>query len=143
VYATNGLTGAQELLRGLATTIRIPNAGLTKQRSCGDAPIFAQTVAATFTGTPDVPQVTLTWLPAIDETAGEQDVEKYVIYRRTQAGTFSDALQTMPAGQPTYSYQDPSVLNDSTYVYQVTALDCTPLESSPSVTTAVVVPPAP
>jgi prepilin-type N-terminal cleavage/methylation domain-containing protein len=140
--STNGLTGTQELRRSLATTIRIPNAGLTKQRSCGDAPIFAQTVTATFTGTPDVPQVTLTWLPAIDETAGEQDVEKYVIYRRTLAGSFSDALQTLPAGQPNYSYTDASVLNDSTYVYQVTALDCTPLESTPAVTAAVIVPPA-
>jgi prepilin-type N-terminal cleavage/methylation domain-containing protein len=143
VYATNGLTGTQQVLRALATTIRVPNAGLTKQRSCGDAPIFAQTVAAVFTGTPDVPQVTLTWLPAIDETAGEQDVEKYVIYRRTLAGTFSDALQTLPAGQASFTYADATVLNDSTYIYQVTALDCTPLESTPAVTAAVVVPPAP
>jgi prepilin-type N-terminal cleavage/methylation domain-containing protein len=143
LYATNGLTGTQEIRRALATTIRIPNAGLTKQRSCGDAPIFAQTVTATFTGTPDVPAITLAWLPAIDETAGEHDVEKYVIYRRTLAGAFSDALQTLPAGQPNYTYTDAAVLNDSTYVYQVTALDCTPLESTPAVTAAVVVPPAP
>jgi prepilin-type N-terminal cleavage/methylation domain-containing protein len=144
LYATNGLTGAQEERRAMATTVRIPNAGLTKQRSCGDAPIFSQTVTATFTGTAAVPAVTLAWLPAIDETAGEQDVEKYVVYRRTlAAGTFSDALQTLPAGQASYTYQDPSVLNDSTYIYQVTALDCTPLESTPSVTAAVVVPPAP
>ena len=42
IYATNGLTGTQEILRALVTTVRIPNAGLTKQRSCGDAPIFAR-----------------------------------------------------------------------------------------------------
>lgn len=143
LYATNGLTGAQEVLRALATTVRIPNAGLTKQRSCGDAPILAQAVTATFSGTPEAPQISLAWLPAIDETAGEQDVEKYVIYRRTFAGTFSDALQTIPAGQASYTYQDAAVLNDSTYIYQVTALDCTPLESAPSVAAAVVVPPAP
>jgi prepilin-type N-terminal cleavage/methylation domain-containing protein len=143
LYASNGVTGSQQVLRQLVTTIRIPNAGLTKQRSCGDQPIFAKTVTATFTGTPASPQVTLTWLPATDETAGEKDVEKYVIYRRTAAGTFDDALQSIPAGQAAYTFGDAAVLNDSTYVYQVTALDCTPLESTPSTTNPIVIPPAP
>ena len=143
VYASNGRTGSLRVLRALATTIRIPNAGLTKQRSCGDAPIFNQTVTAAFTGTDTVPAVTLIWNPATDETAGEKDVEKYLIYRRTAAGTFDNALQTLPAGQPSYSYKDLTVLNDSTYLYEVTALDCTPLESSPSVTGSVTIPAAP
>ena len=140
LYATNGLTGSQQVLRELVTTIRIPNAGLTKQRSCGDAPIFGKAVAATFTGTSAVPKITLSWLPATDETAGEKDVEKYVIYRRTFSGTFDDALQSIPSGQVSYTFNDTAVLNDSTYVYQVTALDCTPLESTPSTTSAVAVP---
>jgi type II secretory pathway pseudopilin PulG len=143
LYATNGLTGARQIVRELVTTVRIPNAGLTKQRSCGDAPIFAQAVTATFTGTPGVPKISLTWLPAIDETAGEHDVEKYVIYRRTLAGTFDDALQSIPSGQASYAFNDNAVLNDSTYVYQITALDCTPLESAAATSAAVVVPPAP
>ena len=140
LYATNGQTGAQQVLRELVTTIRIPNAGLTKQRSCGDQPIFGRAVSATFTGTSPLPKITLTWLPATDETSGEKDVEKYVVYRRTLAGTFDDALQSIPAGQTTYTFNDTAVLNDSTYVYQVTALDCTPLESTPSTTAQVVVP---
>ena len=100
-------------------------------------------MTATFTGTAASPQVTLTWTPATDETAGEKDVEKYLIYRRTTAGSFDNALQTIPAGQVAYTYADATVLNDSTYVYEVTALDCTPLESSPSVSGSVVIPPAP
>jgi len=143
LYATNAQAGAQQITRELVTTIRIPNAGLTKQRSCGDAPIFAQTVTATFTGTASVPKITLAWLPAIDETAGEHDVEKYVIYRRTLAGTFDDALQSIPSGQASYTFNDNAVLNDSTYIYQITALDCTPLESAAVTSAAVVVPPAP
>jgi len=143
VYASNGRTGSAQVLRALATTIRIPNAGLTKQRSCGDAPIFGKTVTATFTGTAANPQVTLNWTAATDETAGEKDVERYLIYRRTLAGFFDNAMQTMPAGHASYNYVDQAVLNDSTYYYQVTALDCTPLESSASVSGAVVIPPAP
>jgi len=140
LYASNGMTGSQQILRELATTVRIPNAGLTKQRSCGDQPIFGKTVTAVSTGVVGAPQITLTWLPATDETTGEKDVEKYVIYRRTLAGTFDDALQSVPAGQASYTFNDTSILEDSTYVYQVTALDCTPLESSPSTTAAVLVP---
>ena len=143
VYASNGRTGTARILRALATTIRIPNAGLTKQRSCGDAPLFGKPVTATFTGTAASPQVTLTWTPATDETAGEKDVERYLIYRRTAAGFFDNAQQTIPAGQASYTYGDQTVLNDSTYLYQVTALDCTPLESSPSVSASVIIPPAP
>jgi prepilin-type N-terminal cleavage/methylation domain-containing protein len=142
-YATNGMTGTQQIVRELVSTIRIPNAGLTKQRSCGDAPIFNRSVTAIFSGTPAAPQVTLSWTPAVDETGGELDVEKYLIYRRTSSGTFDDALQAIPAGQASYTFNDASVLNDSTYVYQVTALDCTPLESSPSVTSSITMPPKP
>jgi prepilin-type N-terminal cleavage/methylation domain-containing protein len=139
-YATNGLTGSREVIRELVTTVRIPNAGLTKQRSCGDLPIFNGTVVAASTGVPGAPNVHLTWTPAVDETAGERDVERYLIYRRTAAGTFSDALAILPAGQASYSYDDGTVLSDSTYYYGVTALDCTPLESSMRVSTAVLIP---
>jgi prepilin-type N-terminal cleavage/methylation domain-containing protein len=143
-YATNGRTGAQEIQRALVTTIRIPNAGLTKQRSCGDPPFFSRTVTATFIGTAEAPVVRLTWTPAVDESAGERDVEKYVIYRRTlAAAAFDDALQTVPAGQTSYTFDDASVLNDSTYVFGVTALDCTPLESTPSLTAAITIPALP
>jgi prepilin-type N-terminal cleavage/methylation domain-containing protein len=139
-YASNGLTGTQQVLRALATTIRIPNAGLSKQRSCGDQPLFGKAVTATFTGTDTVPVITLTWAPATDETGGQSDVEKYLVYRRTTAGSFAGALQTIPAGQTTYTYKDGTVLNDSTYYYQVTALDCTPLESTPSASNSITVP---
>lgn len=144
VYATNGQTGTREIQRALVTTVRIPNAGLTKQRSCGDAPIFARTVTVAFTGTAETPVVRLTWTAAVDETGGERDIERYVIYRRSSgAAGFDDALQSIPGGQANYSFDDTAVLNDSTYVYGVTALDCTPLESATSLTAAITIPPAP
>jgi len=142
--ATNGRTGTDQIQRSLVYTIRIPNAGLTKQRSCGDQPIFNRTVTATFVGTAAAPVVRLTWTPGVDESGGEKDIERYVIYRRTAAmGAFDDALQSVPAGQASYTFDDASVLNDSTYIYGVTALDCTPLESSVSLAAAIAIPSAP
>ncbi len=143
LYATNGMTGAQQVIRQLVATIPIPNAGLAKQLSCGDPPIFGQGVTASFTGTAATPQVTLTWPAATDETGGQKDVEQYVIYRRTAAGSFADALQSIPAGHTTYTYNDAAVVNSSTYVYQVAALDCTPTESIPAVSGSVAIPPSP
>jgi prepilin-type N-terminal cleavage/methylation domain-containing protein len=140
IKATNGKSGTSEIVRSMYTTIRIPNAGLTKQRSCGDAPIFGRTVTATFTGTPSAPIVHLVWTPGIDESAGERDIERYMIYRRTLAGAFDDPLQSVTAGLASYTFDDPTVLNDSTYVYGVTAIDCTPLESSQSLTTSIIIP---
>lgn len=138
--STNGLSGSQEVRRSLVTTIRIPNAGLQKQRSCGDSPIFSASVVALSTGSLLTPSTRVTWSPAVDETSGERDVERYLVYRRTLASGFVDALVAVPAGQPAYFYDDASVLNDSTYVYGVTALDCTPLESPIQSSGAVYVP---
>jgi hypothetical protein len=140
VKATNGQTGTAEILRSMTTTVRIPNAGLTKQRSCGDAPIFGKTVTATNTGTASAPIVHLAWTPGTDETSGEKDIERYMIYRRTLAGAFDDALQSVTAGLASYTFDDPTVLGDSTYVYGVTAIDCTPLESTPSLTASIIIP---
>ncbi len=53
----------------------------------------------------------------------------YLIYRRTAGGAFDDALASIPAGLANYSYNDGTVNPDSSYVYGVTALDCTPQES--------------
>lgn len=137
IQSTNGLTGSREIRRTLVTTVRIPNAGLTKQRSCGDIPIFSSAVAWTYQGPPGSTSVRLTWLAATDEFGGEKDVERYLIYRRPQGGVFDDALAQIPAGNATYQYDDPTVLFDSSYVYGVTALDCTPLESTLRSTTVV------
>jgi prepilin-type N-terminal cleavage/methylation domain-containing protein len=130
IQATNGQTGSREIRRLLVTTVRIPNAGLSKQRSCGDAPIFSSAVGWSFQGPAGSTRVRVTWAAATDETTGERDVERYLIYRRLQAGAFDDALAQVPAGLANYQYDDPTVVIDSSYVYGVTALDCTPLESS-------------
>jgi prepilin-type N-terminal cleavage/methylation domain-containing protein len=129
-YATNGQTGSREVLRSLVTTIRIPNAGLAIARTCGDVPIFTQSVSVQKLGTYANPIARVRWNAATDQTSGEKDVERYLIYRMTVAGSFDDALAEVPAGQASYLYDDTSVLPDSQYVYGVTALDCTPLESA-------------
>lgn len=116
------------------TSIRLLNAGLLNHATCGDPPVFGQTVTAVAT----TGKVTLNWAPATDEYGGEKDVEKYVIYRRLPTSAFADPLASIPAGLAAYSFSDTQVSSGNTWVYGVAAEDCggqfSPLSLSSQVT---------
>ncbi len=117
-------------------SIRLLNAGLLNHATCGDPPVFSQTVAAVAsTG-----QVLLSWNRAVDESGGEKDVEKYVIYRRLIAGAFADPLASIPAGQASYSFTDTQVSSGNQWVYAVSAEDCGGQFSPLAVSNQVTVP---
>ncbi len=118
--------------------IRLLNAGLLNHTTCGDPPVFGQTVSASVVTSPGL-QVVLSWGPAVDEVGGEKDVQKYVIYRRAAAASaFGDPIASVPAGQSTYQFPDASVNHGDQWVYAVTAEDCggqfSPLASTSTVT---------
>ena len=77
---TNGLSGAAERRRSLSRYIRLPNVGLAVRKTCGDEPILGTPLTAVWNATSG--GVDLTWNAAVDELAGERDVERYVIWRR-------------------------------------------------------------
>ena len=117
-------------------SVRLLNAGLLNLATCGEAPVFAQSVSAAVAPG----KVVLTWNPASDETGGEKDVEKYVIYRRTAAGAFADPLAAIPAGLPSYSFTDTQVLSGEQWIYGVAAEDCGGQFSTVSQSSQVTVP---
>ena len=102
------------------TSIRLLNAGLLNHATCGDPPVFGQTVTAT--ASPG--KVLISFNRAMDESGGEKDVEKYVIYRRAPAAAFADPLASIPAGQPSYTFTDSQVSTGNQWVYGVAAEDC-------------------
>lgn len=104
--------------------IRLMNSGLLQLSTCGEAPVFGQAVTVTSSATP-ANKVTVAFSPALDEKAGEKDVERYAIYRRLSAATaFGDPIASIPAGQTSYSYADATVQSGNSYVYAVAAQDC-------------------
>lgn len=117
-------------------SIRLLNAGLLNHSTCGEPPVFGQTVTAT----PSSGKVTLAWNAAMDEFAGEKDVEKYVIYRRLPGNAFADPLASIPAGQASYSFSDTQVSSGNVWVYGVSAEDCGGQFSPLSVSSQVTVP---
>jgi prepilin-type N-terminal cleavage/methylation domain-containing protein len=126
---TNGLTGTAERRRTLSRYIRLPNVGLGVKKTCGDEPILGTTLTATWNAS--VVGVDLTWNAAVDELAGERDVQRYVIWRRLTADTgWGDPYSSLPpGGTPTYIYTDQAVTAGAHYLYALAAQDCTPSNS--------------
>ena len=136
---TNGRTGADERLRSLERLVWLPNAGLAVKRTCGDEPILGTTLTVAGGTLPGgEPVVTLSWGQAVDEAAGENDVARYVIWRRLAAQPdWGDPLLSIPAGQATYTYEDQDVASGDQYYYALAAQDCTP-SLSPMVQSSLV-----
>ncbi len=126
--STNGRTGADERFADVSRVIDLPNAGFGIVGTCGDEPILGNTLALQVVTPAGTPLVRLDWSPAIDESTGEKDVIRYVLYRRgvPNNGSWGDPFLSIPGGAGSYTYDDATVLQDSTYQYTHAAQDCTP-----------------
>jgi hypothetical protein len=135
---TSGEPGPGELKRAMERTIRLPNAGMAVRSICGDDPQGAG-IGAQVVVMPDGTRVVaITWGPSVDETAGENDVLRYIVWRRTDgAAEWGDPLLSIPAGLASYSYVDQSVLSGHSYQYALAAQDCTPSRSPLQVSATV------
>jgi prepilin-type N-terminal cleavage/methylation domain-containing protein len=111
----------------LSRLVDLPNAGFGQLLTCGDEPILGTTlgVAITVGGTGE-PAVKLSWSASVDESSGEGDVIRYVLWRRTPGDPWGDPFLSIPAGAATYSYVDATVASGQQYEYALAAQDCTP-----------------
>lgn len=138
--ATNGLTGSAENMRQITRLIRLPNAGVETQPNCGNKPILGSTLSASpVNGSAEHRgYIELEWVRATDEYTGEQDILRYVIWRRKgTSGAWGDPLVSISPGFSSYSYDDRTAVADTTYSYALSAMDCTPQYSELSVTGGV------
>ena len=127
--STNARPGAEEWFADLSRVIDLPSAGFGIMMTCGDEPILGSSLTAQVVLGPDgKPMVRLDWLPATDESVGEKDVIRYVLYRRAvpNSGEWGDPFLSIPAGATSYTYEDATVEVGSTYQYVHAAQDCTP-----------------
>lgn len=138
--ATNGAAGREEIIRSLTRVIRFANASKAQRQTCGDEPIFGNALTAA-AGPNSGDPISLGWAAAADESGGERDVVRYVVYRRLGgASEWGDPFLSIPSGQAAYTYGDRTVVSGETYQYAVAAQDCTPLLSGLSVSAEVVAP---
>jgi type II secretory pathway pseudopilin PulG len=138
---TNGLTGTRERRKATSVMIPMPNVTVSKLRLCGDVPIFGQPVSAVVSTAGATPVVNLSWPRATDEGSGEEDVIRYVLWRRKTSEPWSnEPYASIPSGETTYVFTDGALEAGETYEYQIAAQDCTPRLSPRTTSNAVVIP---
>jgi len=125
-------------------TIHLMNAGLIHHTTCGNPPLsVSPTAVATAADGVTVlqPYVTITWAKSVDDGGGEKDVERYAVYRRlSTTPSFDMPFASLPSGSSSYTFVDSDVQSGDTWVYGVTAQDCTPSSSPMGSTQPVAIP---
>src|SRR5690606_22952187 len=120
---------ASERIRSISRVIWLPNAGQAQVRVCGDEPMFGSLVTANVMDEEGVPVIEVTWFPAVDETGGEEDIVRYVVWKRLAGeSSWGDPYLSVPAGSEasSYSHIDRDVQSGQAYEYAVAAQGCTP-----------------
>lgn len=141
LMATNGRTGDRERKASLNRLILLPNVGFGTLGICGSPPILGTSLSASLTTVEGLPAVSLTWGRSADEGGGENDVVRYVLFRReTGQSGWEDPYLSIPAGQTSYLYVDTNVQRGASYQYALAVQDCTPTLSSLSAAVTVVIP---
>jgi prepilin-type N-terminal cleavage/methylation domain-containing protein len=130
IRVTNGQTGAAERVRDFAQIVQVPNNGLAAPTVCGRSPFPPQSV--TDSAVSDSGTVFLRWTPSIDQSSGEGDVWQYVVYvRKSWETTWSDPwLMVRRDTSSVYRTTIAGLMSDTTYTFGVSAMDCTPSQSS-------------
>ena len=142
--ATNGRSGADEVIVQMSRFIDLPNTGYQDLSTCGDDPLLGVSPTVALIAGPIDQSIQIRWTPAIDETGGEKDVVRYVIWRRVGAGIdWGNAYVGLPAGEASYLYEDQDIQAGETYQYALAAQDCTPTLSRLVASGAITVPIAP
>jgi prepilin-type N-terminal cleavage/methylation domain-containing protein len=121
--------------------VPMPNTARARlSRACGRPPIFGRTVATALRTAPR--GIELAWPAAVDEVAGEDDVIRYVIWRRIVGATsWGEPINTVGVSTSgSYVWRDIGVVSGTRYEYAMAAQDCTPNISTLSTTAGVLVP---
>ncbi len=135
--ATNGTAILDTASRAFSSTVQLPNNGLQTYRICGNTPSMPAGFSASAAGGG---RVTVNWSPSGDDLAGERDVTGYNLsYRLTSQPKWTTWVN-QSAGYSGYSLIGGGFTPGQTYVFGITAQDCTPKESGILTFTVTVAP---
>jgi hypothetical protein len=150
---TDSIRGVRVSLRSVGTNVdgytpevqatrmvRFPNSGLAALQTCGGSPLSGIAPVAVFEVVDGQPQIRITWPQAIDEAGGEEDVVRYVLWKRVGAVAWGDPFRSIPAGAANYTTVDGDIESGQAIQYALAAQDCTPALSGLSTSAFVLVP---
>jgi type II secretory pathway pseudopilin PulG len=130
------------IMKTVQSSTKLLNAGMVRSTVCGDVPIAVTTVVAVRTPNTSHPtKVTISWTKSLDQDAGERDVARYLVFKKSTASAdWGSPIADLAATQPIFSVDD-TTLPAGDWVYSVVAQDCSPANSSATSTGAVHVDP--
>ena len=131
-----------DVYRTLRLRIHLMNAGLVHDNSCGTPPLGVSPTDTLLPADSTHPErVKIVWSHSIDDGGGQKSVERYAIFRRLSSqSTFDEPFADVPAGSSSYSFIDTNVQSGQTWIYGVTAIDCTPTASPMGSTLPITIP---
>jgi prepilin-type N-terminal cleavage/methylation domain-containing protein len=133
--ATNGEEGERERTSVLTRLVQAPNLRFSGVGACGRKPVFTSELSGSLTTNETGRTVVdLKWERSPDDGEGENDILRYVLWRRAAGSPgWGTPFLSIPAGKETYTYQDGDVQPGLVYEYGISAQDCGPA-GSPAVT---------
>jgi hypothetical protein len=139
---TNGEEGDRERVSEVTRIVRMPNTGFGLREICGSPPVLGTELTATLgTAVTGEYAITLAWDKARDEAGGENDIVRYVIWRRKPGITdWGEPYLSIPAGSSAYVYDDGDLEPGRTYQYALATQDCTPTLSPTATSGLITVP---
>ncbi len=124
--------------RGVATQTNMPNVGLSQRSACGDIPLNPGTPSTTVVLVGGVTErVQVTFGKSNDETAGENDVERYAVFRRLVGDPWGEAIAVVGKSGGPYMWEDFDIQLGNSFQYGVAAQDCSPANSTMMTSSAI------
>jgi prepilin-type N-terminal cleavage/methylation domain-containing protein len=140
-YEVESGTGSTQRTSLVNYMVPMPNTAKPRlRRICGRTPIFGNSLTATYLNSPQ--RIRLNWGAATDQSGGERDVIRYVVWRRLVGATdWGDPHLTVGATtNATYQTIDAGVTAGQSYEYAIAAQDCTPNVSALTTSNSVTIP---
>lgn len=118
----------------ISRIVHLPDLGTVSARTCGASPLMKDDPTVAVNAVTDSDgnvtgyTATVRWEPSPDETGGEKDVSRYVIWRRPAGSTdWDEPIESVRAtGLTEYYIVDANVIPGEVVEYGVAAQDCTP-----------------
>jgi hypothetical protein len=121
---------AKKYERAVNSQTSLANIGLSQRGSCGDIPLNPGTPAAALVNIGGVDRIQLAFNKSNDETSGENDVDRYAIFRREVGLTFGEPVAVVGKSGGPYLFEDFDLQPGLSFEYGVAAQDCSPANST-------------
>ena len=126
------------IMKTVVSSTKLLNAGMSRSSVCGDKPIAVPSATAVRVPNTNTPvKVTITWNKSLDQDAGEKDVERYMVFKKSTASVdWGSPIADLAAAQNSYTLDD-TTLPSGDWVYGIIAQDCSPSNSAVTPTGSV------